>query len=171
VFTRYGTERSRTVIEATDITETLRDGVWNQGQLFRVWHEYRRALTSSDGEHPGWLTNPAPRNQTGDADDNEAADALDDVIDEAEALAKTEAGRGERIRLLSVDGISDPRNDRTPHNDEYTALYHLDDFPDTFRHRGEVDSGQIAIEEELKLQQTILRELEGQQPYPAGLPN
>ncbi len=80
MFTRYGTERSRTVIEAADITETLREGVWNQGQLFRVWHEYRQALTSSDGKYTGWLCSPAPRNQTakGNADDNEAVNELDD---------------------------------------------------------------------------------------------
>jgi hypothetical protein len=95
---------------------------------------------------------------------------LDDLANEADAFDEIEAGRGERIRLLSVDGISDPRNDRTPHDDEFTALYDLDDFPDTFQPRDGV-SGSQAIEEELQLQQTILRELEGQQPYPAGLSN
>jgi hypothetical protein len=73
------------------------------------------------------------------------------------------------VRLLSIDGITDPRNDRTDHDIEFSALYDLDDFPDTFQPHGEVTRGPAAIERELQLQQSILRELEGRQPYPAGL--
>jgi hypothetical protein len=162
------------VIEAADVTESLREGAWNQGLLFTTWHEYHRTLTSTEGDFPGWLRSPPPRNQAAAGLDDAGGiedEEQDDVIAEADALAETEVGRGERVRLYSIDGISDPRNDMTPHDNEFSALCNLEDFPDTFQPRGEAASGQAAIEEELELQQAILFELEGQQPYPAGLPN
>jgi hypothetical protein len=89
---------------------------------------------------------------------------------EAELLVDAESGREERIRLLSLDGISDPRNDRTIHDVDYAAVLDLDGLAATFLPAGDVSSAHAVIERELSVQQQIIRELDGSQSFPPGVP-
>ncbi len=69
VFERYGAERSRTIIESAEITDTIRDGVWNQGQIFTTWFEYHRHQAAGSGPEPqGWIRAPAPSAATRNGD-------------------------------------------------------------------------------------------------------
>jgi hypothetical protein len=89
---------------------------------------------------------------------------------EAELLVDAESGRDERIRLLSLDGISDPRNDRTIHDVDYATILDLSGLAPTFLPDGDVSSAHAVIERELSVQQQIIRELDGSQSFPPGLP-
>jgi hypothetical protein len=166
------------MLESAEITDTLREGPWHQGHLYEAWHEYQRHLAADiHFEHPGWLTRPTTRpneqrannveQRAGDVEMNDA-DAGDF---EAELSEDHESGRAERTRLLSLDGVTDPRNDRTIHDDDFAALHDLSGIAPTFLPTGDVSRSQHVIEEELTVQQTILRELEGNQPFPPGLPS
>ncbi len=78
VFERYGAERSRTVIESAEITDTIRDGAWNQGQIFTAWLEYQRHLAAEAGtEPPGWVRAPALPPATAANDGDEGRTEMD----------------------------------------------------------------------------------------------
>jgi hypothetical protein len=56
VFARYSAARTAVVIENAEVTNTLREDNWHQGQLYEAWHEYQRHLSGDiHFEHPGWL--------------------------------------------------------------------------------------------------------------------
>jgi hypothetical protein len=164
VFARYGTSRSCTMLESAEILDTLRDGVWHQGQLFEAWHELQRHLAADiHFEHPGWLR-PTVANRS--ADDVKMSEPEGGNL----ATEDVDTGRAERIRLFSLDGTTDPRNDRTSHDYDYGALHDLAGFEPAFLPSGDISSGQMAIKNELTTQQQTLRELEGTQPFLPGLP-
>jgi hypothetical protein len=101
----------------------------------------------------------------------DASNAVSPTIPVEETAADVEDGRAERIRLLSLNGVTDPRNDRTIHDVEFATVLDLGGLPATFLPTGSVTSAQVTIESELTLQQQILRELEGTTPFPPGLPD
>jgi hypothetical protein len=187
VFERYGASRSCTMIENAEITDSLREDVWHQGHLFEAWHEYQRHLSGDiHFEHPGWLqATPNQSRPEGEAGDIEMRDAnnVRGISNPATAaplapapapeggVALVESGRAERIRLLSLDGVSDPRNDRTIHDVEFAAVIDLDGLPSAFLPTNNVTSAHATIEGELTLQQQVLRELEGSAQFPPGLPD
>ncbi len=102
------------------------------------------------------------------SDTNNPATSARPNIDTA---TDVEEGRAERIRLLSLDGVADPRNDRTIHDVEFATVLDLDGLPTAFLPTGSVTSAQATIESELTLQQQILRELEGTTQFPPGMPD
>ncbi len=179
VFERYGASRSCTMIENAEITDSLREDVWHQGQLYEAWHEYQRHLSGDvHFEHPGWLqTVPNQSRTQGQVGDVEMTDANNannnngNSASEATAATLVESGRAERVRLLSLDGVSDPRNDRTIHDVEFAAVVDLSGLPPAFLPTNNVTSAHITIENELTLQQQILRELDGSVQFPPGLPD
>ncbi len=89
---------------------------------------------------------------------------------EAELLVDTESGREERIRLLSLDGTADPRNGRTIHDVDFATVLNLDGLSASFMPTGNVSSAHAVIERELSAQQQIIRELNGSQSFPPGVP-
>ncbi len=173
VFARYGSSRSCTMIESAEILDTMRDGAWHQGRLFEVWSKFQRQLsTDIHFEHQGWLQ-PVPQQphqqHAADIDMDEGQGGRSAVeAFEAELSEDVESGRPERIRLLSLDGHTDPRNDRTAMDDDYAALHDLSGFSTSFLPNGD-DIGHQTIEEELTTQQQALRELNGTMPFPSGL--
>jgi hypothetical protein len=76
-----------------------------------------------------------------------------------------EAGRGQRIRLLSTDGLRDPRNERTELDTEFDILHDLSEFPETFL--PSVDSQQEAPSLELAVLEykRMIKELEGRDSF------
>jgi hypothetical protein len=53
-FTRYGSERTRTVLEAADGIETQRRGAWRPDRIFNAWMAHRRrALGNESAEIEG----------------------------------------------------------------------------------------------------------------------
>jgi hypothetical protein len=73
----------------------------------------------------------------------------------------TEAERGERIRLLSFDGFTDPRNDNTELDTEFIILHDLAPFPATFQASREQRDEVEALESTVAQYQLMMRELEG----------
>jgi hypothetical protein len=163
------------MIENAEITDSLREDVWHQGQLYEAWHEYQRHLSGDvHFEHPGWLQRPQGQardiEMSDDNNSSRAQNAASAIIDPAtEALV--ESGRAERVRLLSLDGVSDPRNDRTIHDVEFAAVVDLGGLPLSFLPTNNVTSAHATIESELTLQQQVLRELDGSAQFPPGLPD
>jgi hypothetical protein len=53
-FTRYGSERTRTVLEAAEGIEAQRRGAWRQDRIFHAWLAFRRqALNNESTEIEG----------------------------------------------------------------------------------------------------------------------
>jgi hypothetical protein len=74
----------------------------------------------------------------------------------------TEACRGERIRLLSLDGFTDPRNDNTEIDTEFIIIHDLTPFPTTFQASRDVQRNEVEILESTVVQyQRMMRELDG----------
>ncbi len=77
-------------------------------------------------------------------------------------------GRAERVRLLSTDGLADPRNDRTSLDADFAIFNDLSAIPETFlpranpRDENEIEPG-IRF---LDLYRTMLPEIEGRVDYP-----
>ncbi len=80
--------------------------------------------------------------------------------------AVVEVGRNERVRLLSADGLTDPRNDRTSLDAEFAIFNDLSDVPDTFMPQpsgqGEIEPATIRF---LDLYRVMLNEMEGRLEY------
>jgi hypothetical protein len=74
----------------------------------------------------------------------------------------TEADRGERIRLFSLDGFTDPRNDNTELDTEYIIIHDLTPFPATFQASRDEQRDEVeALESSVIQYQRMMRELEG----------
>jgi hypothetical protein len=167
------------MIENAEVTDSLREDVWHQGHLYEAWHEYQRHLSGDTHfEHPGWLrassNESRPPVQPGDVemrDANNEANQANSALSVVDVATDIENGRAERIRLLSLDGVTDPQNDRTIHDVEFATVLDLGGLPATFLPTGNVTSAQATIESELTLQQQIVRELEGTALFPPGLPD
>jgi hypothetical protein len=163
------------MVESAELLDTIRDGPWHQGRLLEAWSEFQRHLsTDVHFEHQGWLLPQQQQPSQQLAGDVEMGEELEGHNTtgafEAELSEDVESGRSERIRLLSLDGHTDPRNDRTAMDDDYAALHDLSGLSASFLPNGD-DTGHQAIEEELTTQQQALRELEGTVAFPPGLPD
>jgi hypothetical protein len=160
-FHRYGSLRTRTVFHNIEITSGFREGVWNQSLIFGEW--LQRSLSARNDptmmEVEGWL--PESRTQA-DADD-----AMGDVSQSAPSATpeNIERGRTERVRLLSLDGLTDPRRDRVGLDDDYAILHALSAFDDAFQ-AGSLRSNATTTEAELGAQQALVFGLEGRFPLP-----
>jgi hypothetical protein len=111
----------------------------------------------------------APTSTNGSNDDESSADASRPApppppaqVCEAAQDAGTDADRGERIRLLSLDGFTDPRNDNSELDTEFIIIHDLAPFPTTFQasrneHRNEIE----ALEAMVVQYQRMMRELDG----------
>ncbi len=116
VFTPYCAERAQAFLERGEELGTLRTGAWHQGRLFEAWHEHQQLLSNDvHFQHPGWLRATAPSRAAMDVDGDVNVGDVDDSL-EAELLEDLDEGRAEHIRLLSLDSLEDPRNDRTVHD-------------------------------------------------------
>ncbi len=163
------------MIKNAKITDTLREDDWHQGHLFEAWHEYQRHLSGDiHFEHPGWqqipLDQSRPQEQPGNVEMRDANNTVNSASG-TEPAVDLEDGRAERVRLLSLDGVSDPQNDRTIHDNEFAAVLDLSGLPLPFMPTSNITSAQATIESELTLQQQVLRELKGTVLFPPGVPD
>jgi hypothetical protein len=90
-FERYGAEHAREVLEGLH-PQMRREGIWSQNEIYTVWRTHRGATNDTQHLLQGWMD--------------------DDPTDLAES-------RSERVRLHSIDGISDVLNETT----DFVAVY------------------------------------------------
>ncbi len=158
-FTRYGSSRTRAVINNIEMTTQLREGVWNQTVIFEDWLErvrrQRRDPSLLEGE--GWL--PTVQ-ETDDAMDGGATRATP-ASTVSESLR--EALRVERTRLLSLDGVSDPRRDRVEIDTDYGIVHNLSMFDEEFQAEYPRND-RTTTDVELGAQQDLVFSLEGRFP-------
>ncbi len=161
-FNRYGSRRTRTVLNNIELTTGFREGVWNQSRIFLEWlsRSLSRRGDQTQAEIVGWLPENRPH--------VDADDAMGDVsqpasVDSHECI---ERGRNERVRLLSLDGLSDPRRDRVGLDDDFAILHDLSEFGETFQ-ANYPPSNSTTTAAELGAQQAIVFGLEGRFPLPS----
>jgi hypothetical protein len=156
VFARYGSSRTRAVLSNLEMTTQLRDGVWNQSVIFEEWLERIRRQQRDPAllEVEGWL--PTVQ-ETDDAMDGGAARAHPT---DANLI---EAGRNERTRLLSLDGVSDPRRDRVELDSDYGIVHNLSIYGEEFQ-AAFPRNDPTTTDAELGRQQDLVFSLEGRFP-------
>jgi hypothetical protein len=76
-----------------------------------------------------------------------------------------EDGRSERIRLLSTDGLRDPRNEKTDMDTEFDILHDLSVFPATFQAAGEIQQDFPSLEQAVAEYQKMMKRLEGRASF------
>jgi hypothetical protein len=160
VFSRYGSSRTRAVLHNIELTSSLRDGVWNQSVIFEDWLERNRMQLHDPTvtEIEGWL--PSPISDTDDAMDGGDSNEESLPADSPEML---ESRRIERVRILSLDGLSDPRNDRVDLDEDYAILHDLSIFHNDFQ-AAHPRNDPTTTEVELGAQQDLVFSLEGRFP-------
>jgi hypothetical protein len=112
-----------------------------------------------------WL--PLPRTQADpgqpDPDDAMGDDTRGNTVPHGEAPENIERGRVERVRMLSLDGLSDPRRDRVDLDDDYGILHDLSSLGETFQ-ASFPGNDPSSTEAELGIQQNLVFGLEGRFP-------
>jgi hypothetical protein len=128
-------------LEAADGIEAQCVGPERAEGLFHAWHAYQRLLRNEtdNAEIAGWI------------------DSANDMV--------PEAGRGERVRLFSTDGIRDPRNEKTELDSDYAVLHDLSAFPETFQAAEDEHLAPPSLEASVLEYQTVMRELEGRASF------
>jgi hypothetical protein len=68
-----------------------------------------------------------------------------------------------------MDGLSDPRNDRTELDTEFDILHDLSAFPETFQQSPNGNQDAPSLESSIVEYQRMMRELEGRESFPHDL--
>jgi hypothetical protein len=164
VFMRYGSARTRVVLNNLEMTNNLREGVWNQTAIFDDWFQRSRGniAVMNNAEVEGWIISPPTPVPGDDAMDGQGPrrETPPVVVVPQEVL---EGSRIERTRLLSLDGLSDPRNDRVELDEDFAILHDLSVFDNEFQAvspRNDPSSTEV----ELGTQQDLVFSLEGRFP-------
>lgn len=181
---RYGSTRSRNVIQAAEGIEAPRSPAWRPGRIFAAWLTYQRRRAGNDSaEIPGWIDTAERPTARPDAEEEQVAagegvgeraepDNCADDVPAAEQIVEpdVETRRAERIRLLSIDGTTDPRNDLTALDVEFAIFNDLSGVPDAFMPPAaprDVNNNTphpgLAF---LDLYRTMLNEIEGRVDFP-----
>ncbi len=153
-FARYGSVRTRTELQAdVGIAQEQRTGPWRAEQIFDAWLAFQRGkLGNETGEVEGWIP---PNNDTQSADNT------------------VEVGSAERARLLSEDGITDPRNEWTELDAQFIILFELSSLPTAYQAMAEPNGPRPTTtslaEGRMKLNQETIDQLDGRVPLPVSL--
>jgi hypothetical protein len=160
VFTRYGSARTRVVLGNIELTSNFRDGVWNQSVIFEDWFERNRRQQRDPNlsEIEGWLPTVV---ETDDAMDGGGSNAV--AAPTAASPEQQEFRRRERTRLLSLDGLSDPRRDRVTLDEDYAILHPLAGLEVDFQ-AADLRNDPTTTAAELGAQQDLVFSLEGRFP-------
>ncbi len=160
VFMRYGSVRTRVVLNNLELTNNLREGVWNQTVIFEDWFQCSRGNQAAS-EVEGWIISPPAPVPEDDAMDGGGSSRGPPQVEVSQEVL--EGRRIERTRILSLDGLSDPRHDRVELDEDYAILHDLSAFDNEFQAvspRNDPSSTEV----ELGAQQDLVFSLEGRFP-------
>jgi hypothetical protein len=129
------------VLEAADGIEAQRAGPDRAERLFHAWlaHQRLERNATKDAEIEGWVDLPNDTNPV--------------------------TGRQERVRLLSIDGLSDPRNEQTELDTEFDILHDLSVLPTTFQASADGQQQIPSLEQSISEYQKMAKELDGRASF------
>jgi hypothetical protein len=73
------------------------------------------------------------------------------------------------VRLFSIDGLQDPRNEQTELDSDYVILHDLSAVPATFQASGGNPNERPSLESAVLEYQTMMKELEGRVSFDQDL--
>jgi hypothetical protein len=160
VFSRYGSAHTRVVLGNIELTTNLREGVWNQSVIFEDWFERNRRQHRDPNlsEVEGWLPTVIETDDAMDGGGSNVGTAP------ASSPEQQEYRRRERTRLLSLDGLSDPRRDRVALDEDFASLHALAGLEDEFQ-AADLRNDPTTTAAELGAQQDLVFSLEGRFPF------